>query len=227
LSARSDFLHEPLSVPVALVHYAGPTEIPVTTWDEAAGVALAAQHLAGLGHRDVLWLGPVNEAHPGFALRETAFLSAASAAGLRARACRFAFGYRDPRDAEGREAPLAVANIEAARAGLTRGLADLGAVTAIACYNDATAVGACAVLAAAGIAVPAAISVIGIDDLEAAFCVPRLTTVSQRVPELGRRACAMVLRMIREPGALDALRGHREVVQPELVLRASTAPPRG
>ena len=60
-------------------------------------------------------------------------------------------------------------------------------MTAIACYNDVTAIGALRALRAAGRRVPAEVSVIGCDDIAAAsWVVPALTTVAQQKAEMGR-----------------------------------------
>jgi LacI family transcriptional regulator len=69
--------------------------------------------------------------------------------------------------------------------------------------------------------VPEHISLVGFDDIpEAAYFTPPLTTVRQRFDEVGSRALRLLLERI-EGGTP---RG--DTVAPELVVRASTAPPR-
>jgi DNA-binding LacI/PurR family transcriptional regulator len=59
-------------------------------------------------------------------------------------------------------------------------------VTAIACHNDMTAIGACAHCARQAQRVPAEVSVIGCDDIAAAsWVVPALTTVARQKAEMG------------------------------------------
>jgi LacI family transcriptional regulator len=72
---------------------------------------------------------------------------------------------------------------------------------AIVCANDQMAIGAIRELRAAGIRVPADISVTGFDDVYlGAMLNPPLTTVHQPMRLLGERACSMVLERIAEPG---------------------------
>jgi LacI family transcriptional regulator len=71
--------------------------------------------------------------------------------------------------------------------------------------------------------VPSEVSVIGFDDVEASFCIPPLTTVSHKLVEMGRRAAERVMEMVRDEGARERLRGVRDVIRPELVVRGSTA----
>jgi LacI family transcriptional regulator len=72
---------------------------------------------------------------------------------------------------------------------------------AIVCANDQMAIGAIRERRAAGIRVPADISVTGFDDVYlGALLTPPLTTVHQPMRLLGERACAMLLERIAEPG---------------------------
>jgi len=72
---------------------------------------------------------------------------------------------------------------------------------AIVCANDQMALGAIQELRAAGIRVPAEISVTGFDDVYlGAMFTPPLTTVHQPMQLLGERACSLVLERIADPG---------------------------
>jgi DNA-binding LacI/PurR family transcriptional regulator len=97
-------------------------------------------------------------------------------------------------------------------------------VTAIACYNDMTAIGVLRALRAAGRRVPAYVSVIGCDDIAAAAWVaPALTTVAQQKAEMGRIAVERLVAMLEDPG----LAATPEVIRLLMVLRVreSTGPP--
>ena len=88
---------------------------------------------------------------------------------------------------------------------------------AIVAFNDATALAAISALTDRGIRVPQDISVVGFDEtLEAAFAIPPLTTITQRLEEQGRRAASLVL---------DALEGrpipNHVVLDTALVVRRS------
>jgi LacI family transcriptional regulator len=95
-------------------------------------------------------------------------------------------------------------------------------LTAIACANDLLALGALARLAERGIAVPAAVSVAGFDDITiAAMTDPALSTVRLPLRELGRRGFRFADRLLAGEAP------EPEVLPTELVLRASTATPAG
>lgn len=62
-------------------------------------------------------------------------------------------------------------------------------------------------------------SVIGFDDVMAAYLHPRLTTVSHMLVQMGRRAAELALELAEEPAARARLAGYRDVLVPELVAR--------
>lgn len=166
--------------------------------DNRASAALAAEHLAALGHRRIAYLaGPpdtqvAREREAGFTrrLREVA----PDATLLRAEgAFDYASGERVAR-AMGRE------------------------VTAIAAASDQQAVGVIRAARDLGLRVPDDLSVVGFDDIAlAALVVPRLTTIRQPARRLAEAAVAR---------ALDGGEGDvRELG--ELVVRDSTGAPGG
>ncbi|GBC97999.1 Arabinose metabolism transcriptional repressor [bacterium HR17] len=75
-----------------------------------------------------------------------------------------------------------------------------------------------------GIAVPQQVSLVGFDDpASAAFLEPPLTTVRQPLEAIGRRAVQKLYEALRE----GVIPEGTELMPPELVVRSSTAPPRG
>jgi LacI family transcriptional regulator len=96
-------------------------------------------------------------------------------------------------------------------------------VTALVVANDQMALGAILALAERGLRVPDDVSVTGFDDTpEAAFYLPPLTTVRIDYAQQGRDLVERLLERI-DPETV----GEREAAhEPELVVRASTAPPR-
>ena len=69
---------------------------------------------------------------------------------------------------------------------------------------------------------PQDVSVVGFDDIpEAAYLIPPLTTIRQAFPAVGRRAIEVLQAAITQ--RTEAL---PRLIDPELVLRFSTAPPR-
>jgi DNA-binding LacI/PurR family transcriptional regulator len=92
--------------------------------------------------------------------------------------------------------------------------------TAVVAFNDMSAIGMIRALADAKIRVPADVSIIGFDDIEAAeFTIPRLTTVRQPLSEMGRIAAQCVLKRIEQPERCEP----EITVEPDLVVRGSTA----
>jgi LacI family transcriptional regulator len=96
--------------------------------------------------------------------------------------------------------------------------------TAVFCANDLFALGVLQSLYAAGVRVPQDIAIVGYDDIEfaAAAAVP-LTSVRQQAVVMGRMAAELLL---QEADDEDGTHEHRSVVlQPELVVRASSTAP--
>jgi LacI family transcriptional regulator len=94
--------------------------------------------------------------------------------------------------------------------------------TALYAYNDIAAIGAMWAFREAGLRVPEDVSVVGFDDIPlSAFTNPGLTTVRQPMQTMGQIAAKTVI---------DQIEGTAEyvseiVVEPELVVRSSTASP--
>ncbi len=97
--------------------------------------------------------------------------------------------------------------------------------TALFAFNDISAIGAIRALCEAGLRVPEDVSVIGFDDVHSAsFHNPALTTVRQPLREMGRLAAETVLQ--RLAGGTDAPFPELLIVEPELIVRQSSAPVR-
>jgi DNA-binding LacI/PurR family transcriptional regulator len=96
--------------------------------------------------------------------------------------------------------------------------------TAIFAFNDAIAVGAMHAARERGLRLPEDLSIVGYDDVTFATIVaPALTTVRQPLAEMGRTAVNLLVRM------LDGRQGGTQQIElpTRLVVRQSTAPPRG
>lgn len=162
--------------------------------DDVAGSRAAAAHLIGLGHRRIAYIhGPLTNSAT--QQREHGYRLALAEQGL-AGAAIIAHG--DGRPAGG-------------QAAMTQLLASPEPPQAVFCYNDLTAVGAMQAVRAAGLAVPADVSIMGYDDIDlAAYLDPPLTTMAQQKLELGRRAMSLVLDLldgkpVHSPSVLAAL----------------------
>jgi DNA-binding LacI/PurR family transcriptional regulator len=107
--------------------------------------------------------------------------------------------------------------IEAAKELATSPRKFTGATT----FNDYTVIGLIHNLHRLGVRVPADISLVGYDNVETgALMQPTLTTVRPKLFDIGRLAGQMILKMMDGQQVEDVL------LQPELVVRGSTAAPR-
>lgn len=94
--------------------------------------------------------------------------------------------------------------------------------TALFAFNDVSAIGAVRALREAGLRVPHDVSVVGFDDVQsAAFQNPTLTTVRQPLHLMGLLAAEAI---VAHASSSTAPEVKRFVVEPELIVRESTAP---
>jgi LacI family transcriptional regulator len=92
--------------------------------------------------------------------------------------------------------------------------------TALLCFNDIVAIGAIRALRDANVRVPEDVSV---DDIKgAAYHNPSLTTIRQPMHDMGETAARVLLERIR--GAQTTIQ--EMALEPELIVRESTRPPR-
>ena len=193
----------PLHIPVISVAGSGSrkTSTPHAFIDDRAGARRATEHLLGLGHATVHYLGIPSPSWPSG--RQKGWLDALQAAGAPVPdvvECGW-----DPQEAFERG----------------RGLAADPTVTAVLCGNDELAVGVMRAMADAGRRVPDDVSVVGFDgEPLAALLSPALTTVEQDFVRLGRRAVQMLLERIDAGTSVQT-----SSALPRLVVRESTAPP--
>jgi len=158
----------------------------------------------GLGHRKIVHVGGGNE--PGAAGRRKGYLDAMRAHGLEEFAHVVAGDYSEE---------------SGAKAG-SRLLEEKIDFTAVAAANDRMAVGVINSLTLDGLRVPDDVSIVGTDDSALARMRHRnLTSVSQRVPAFAKHVVELAVNRI--DGSLEP--SADVVVDPELVVRTSTAPP--
>jgi DNA-binding LacI/PurR family transcriptional regulator len=204
-------------LPVVTVDQPRGAETPFVGIDDRAGARSAAEHLRELGHKRVA------------VLRFTQEL-----------------------DVEGeRELDLTVERLEGYKEGLAEAwdpsrvrmcrpnaperareatlelLGEREPPTAILAMSDTLAVGALQAAAELGVSVPADLSVVGFDDSPVAeHTTPPLTTVAQPQEEKGRLAAQWLIEDI-ERGEGPRGRDRQKILPTELLVRESTAPPRG
>lgn len=190
-------------VPLVMV---GPVGVPdpllTVSVDQYVGARLAVRHLLDLGHREVVHLaGPTDW--------------------IDAR--RRIDGWRDELAAAGIEAGDPIPGDWSASRGyeVGRDLVARGVPTAVFAANDQLALGLLRAFAEAGVRVPDDVSVVGFDDVEGASnFYPPLTTVRQEFRALGGRCLQALV------SALSGETPESELVEPSLVVRASSGPPR-
>jgi DNA-binding LacI/PurR family transcriptional regulator len=189
-------------LPVVAVGRRDPVTDVVRSADDA-GVALALDHLIGLGHRDIAYLDGGRGAIA--AARRRGYRAAMRRAGLPARV---------------------VPGGPTEHAGITAGRTLAAAAdrpTAVVAFNDRAALGLLDAFARAAIAVPGEFSVVGYDDSSLARLVHvDLTTVDQDPAGQARSAVTAAVERL-DHGRTT----RREVVlAPRLVIRGSTGPAR-
>jgi LacI family transcriptional regulator len=197
-------------LPVVLVNR-GRDDLPLpsVTPDDAAGVRLAVEHLARLGHRRIAHIAGPQDTSTGVT-RQRAFREAVAQLGL-AAADAPVVGCGSWSEAEGARA--------------LRHLLDSGErCTAVVAGNDMLALGCYDVLAERGIRCPADLSIVGHNDMPFVDKVaPALTTVHIPHHDLGAQAARLLLDQMAH-----VRHEERSVLMPvSLAVRESTGPPTG
>jgi LacI family transcriptional regulator len=198
----------PGSMPVVAVDsHIGSAGLPAVDSDNLGGARLATDHLLGLGHRRIGFLGrpprDLESAHQ----REDGYRASLAAAGVPfdpALVRAGGYGATDLQDA-------------------ARALLELpDPPTAIFAANDVSAIATVDVALTLGLDVPRDLSVVGFDNIpESALCRPALTTVEQPLQLMGQRAVEMLLALLEG----DRLAHPQLRLPTRLVERDSTAAP--
>lgn len=191
---------DPMSLPRVEVTSVGSTNF--------AGGLAATQHLLGLGHRRIGYIG----GPPGAGCNQARL-----------------HGYRAALEAAGIAADPDLVHNEHFHyeVGLRAGAHLLNLrerPTAVVGGSDTIALGVIEAARLRGLRVPQDLSVTGFDDTELArFASPPLTVIRQPLREMGRVAVKTVLQM----AAGETLDSHHVELATELVVRGTTAPPPG
>jgi len=182
-------------------------EAPTIKLDNYAAGVLAASHLLNLGHKKFACLaGP-----------------------LKIKICRERFyGFLDTLEKSGiglREELIEEGDfkIEEGKKAMNRILnsSPLEQPTAVFSMNDLMAIGAIQAIKGRGLSVPGDVSVIGLDNIPLCDVVsPPLTTIAQPFDEMAKEGISLLLKLIEG----KKIRKTTIVLQPELVIRNSTAP---
>ena len=198
------------SLPTVLV--AGHTDLPGVSnvvLDSRRGAELALGHLHALGHREIVFM----RGQP-FSTDTVARWDATVAVAHQLRLpVRESLTIRLEQDSH---------SPEIGYPGIRRILSEGHPFTAVVCFNDVSAMGVIRALHDGGLRVPEDVSVIGYDDIQSAsYHVPSVTTIRQPLQEMGCLAASTLLQKLAGQPTDPLLQ-----VQPELILRESTAPAR-
>lgn len=189
-------------LPTLVIKAEPEAEMHTAALDQRAGAMAAVMHLIELGHRSIAHLSGPLDWYDARA-REQGWRDALADAGL----------------------PIAspVVGDWTSDYGYTFGKSyDFARTTAVFAANDQMALGLVHGLAERGLRVPDDVSVVGFDDLpDARHFLPPLTTVRQDFAALGTLALQILIAAI----AGEEVDGH-DIIEPRLVVRRSSAPPR-
>ncbi len=194
---------------------------PSVLIDDRQGVTNAMEHLFGLGHRAIGYLGepyghfeeppPYSEGGGAVQQRFVSYCDALAAAGIPLDDAHLVAG-AFPRDAGG------WGSLDTGAGHMRRLLKQAPGMTAVFAASDILAAGALQELYRQGVHVPRAMSVVGFDDTFASHLAPPLTSVRQPMFEMGMRAATAAIERLGD-GSGPAL----TVTLPmELVVREST-----
>ncbi|WP_308530719.1 LacI family DNA-binding transcriptional regulator [uncultured Paenibacillus sp.] len=203
-----------IGLPMVLVDHEDPL-IPSDTVfaNNVDGMARLTNHLIGLGHRELHFLG--NSAFSrSFRDRWSGFRSVLEENGL------------TPQSPD--DPMLQLEGIDTGAYGtelhgwLERRKAAGALPTALVCANDSIAIHACSVLREIGLNVPGDIVVSGFDNIDdAARHIPAITTINVPKEDLGQRAVRKLLDRLAHPDAPQ----EKIMISVETVYRDSTAEP--
>ena len=209
-AAQSDLMRMAERVPVVVACRRLPgltDDVPLATvrTNDTKGIRQAIDYLASLGHRRIHHVDGGSD--PGSADRSRAYRSAMRAHGLAAETAVIAGAHNEEAGAAAAHTMLAASELP----------------TAVLAGNDRCALGILDLFTRSGISVPEHASLVGYDDNRISEN-PRidLTTIHQDAPDIACRSVELAVAMLT-----DAPLPSRDVVlEPTLVVRGTTGPPR-
>jgi DNA-binding LacI/PurR family transcriptional regulator len=200
-------------VPLVMVDSSALSDLPAVLVDDEAGARMAAEHLLGLGHRDLLVVG-VEPPTPSQELdrdgvmgrRLQGYVAALEAGGLTLQPSSVVVG---------------PASIEGGMACLRRAWSDGLRPTGVLVMSDAMAIGVMRAAREFGLHVPEDLSVVGFDDIDMSqHTNPPLTTVHQPIRRKGESAVRLLLTVVERRD----LRPKQLRLETRLIVRGSSGP---
>jgi LacI family transcriptional regulator len=210
ITVDTSITEKPSRPTVAVAGHAAVPGVTNLILDQKLAARLVLTHLLELGHRDIAFMKG-QTASSDSATRWAAICAASKELGVRMR-------------------PELVIQIEQDLTTPQLGypyakglLARKQPFTALFAYNDLSAIGAIWAFREAGLRVPQDISVVGFDDVPlAVFSNPELTTIRQPLQRMGQIAAKTLIDQIEVKAEFQP----EIVIEPELIVRASTGPVR-
>lgn len=181
--------------------------IPAVVMNNYGAGVMAAEHLLSLGHKKFACItGPLDIS-----------ISRERLAGFR-DTIRSGGGQLDEKNIfEG------TFKFESGGEGVNGLMGSSSGFTALWAHNDYMAIGAMNRLIALGKSVPADVSVMGLDNIEHSWMIkPTLTTIAQPFQTMCEKAVELIIRMSRK----SRIENVRIVLDPELIVRETSAPPK-
>lgn len=199
-----------LKIPVVLLYH--QTEGKDFSWvdlNNREGGRMAMEHLLSLGHRRIGYIGGELQMSTNAQDRYEAYQNALRGAGIVEDRRLVRNGMFSPD--YGRECTEEFLALPVSER-----------PTALFCATDMIAFGALQAAKKKGLKIPQDLSIVGFDNYDqSAYQIPPLTTVHQPFYEMGRIAMELLESIVQDPQ-----RGSQQVlIEPELVVRASTAAP--
>lgn len=197
---------EKRGIPLVFLDTANPRKnISTVRIDYKAAIEAALDHLCSLGHSRIAFIAG-SPSHKSSRLRREAFTHSLKRRGIPLPASHVVEGLH---------------TIAGGHQAMLRLLRSRTRPTAVMASNDLSAIGALGAMHASNVEVPAEMSLVGIDDIAiSAFTHPPLTTVRLSRATIARAAFQALYRNGNDTGPVE----HR--IEPTLIVRSSTAPPR-
>jgi len=200
--------HKDSTVPFIIMNRIIPgLEENCISLDNERGGYIATQMLLEAGHRDIAYIsGPLSWGD-----------ATARLAGHKRALAEFSVKFDERLLVEGNYRETGGSDA------MTRLLQQGVPFSAVVCANDETAVGAMDVIRASGLSIPDEMSIVGFDNAPLSrYLYPKLSTVDNPIGEMGSMAAHWVLQNIYDREGAEI----QHVIEPRLVIRASTAAPR-
>ncbi len=198
----------------------GISEHNAVILNDTAGMAKATRHLIELGHKKIIFIsGPIDEdSHHSTGVRRDAYLNTMRQAGLFPKVWQ----HRKRTLAPDLPEEVYVAFRKEVQQEFLSELYLRERPTGMVFSSDLEALQCCQVLLSSGVRIPEDVSIVGFNDMPFVYLHhPALTTVMADFYRMGKEAATLLLQLLEgKDNRIPSV-----VVEPELIVRGSTAPP--